>query len=77
MTQFSSSSHIRLMQPTENIVQISVVIPVYRGARFLPELVKALAQVREEWQAESVPFALCEAVFVDDASVDESYDILM
>lgn len=77
MTQFSSSSHIRLMQPTENIVQISVVIPVYRGARFLPELVKALAQVREEWQAESVPFALCEAIFVDDASVDKSYDILM
>ena len=35
------------------------------------------AGLGEEWQAESVPFALCEAIFVDDASVDESYDILM
>ena len=52
----------------------SVVVPVYRNAESLPELVHALAEVdriiREQF---ATPL---EAVFVVDASPDESYELL-
>jgi glycosyltransferase involved in cell wall biosynthesis len=52
----------------------SVVLPVYRNAESLPELVRALAEVdriiRERF---AIPL---EAVFVVDGSPDESYELL-
>jgi glycosyltransferase involved in cell wall biosynthesis len=52
----------------------SVVVPVYGNAESLPELVRALAEVdRVVRERFSTPL---EAVFVDDASPDESYKLL-
>jgi glycosyltransferase involved in cell wall biosynthesis len=55
---------------------ISVVVPVYAGAKFLPNLFTALAEVRGAWQHEARPFALNEVIFVDGAAVDESPRLL-
>ena len=57
-------------------VHVSVVVPVYRGAKYLVELVTALEGVRTEWATTCAPLSLTEVIFVDDASVDQSYQIL-
>ncbi len=55
---------------------ISVVIPVYSGADHLVALNEALARERQRWQTEGAPFELGEAIFVDDASIDSSSEVL-
>lgn len=51
---------------------ISVVVPVYCGSDYLETLVGALDSLRREWQAQAAPFFLAEAIFVDDAAIDQS-----
>ncbi len=58
------------------MARVSFVVPVYRGAPFLRELVQAFEKVRNEWETESAPMALAEVIFVDDASKDDSFSIL-
>jgi Glycosyltransferases involved in cell wall biogenesis len=55
---------------------LSTVTPVYRGGRYLHELVDALHAVRLDFRARLVPVELLEAIFVDDAAVDDSVAIL-
>ena len=57
-------------------VQISAVIPVYRGEFTLPALVKALAQVAHDWKSEGLLLDLAEVIFVDDGSRDSSAQVL-
>ncbi len=51
---------------------ISVVVPVYSGETYLPELVRQLDLVRTGWQAEEAPMDLAEVILVDDAAIDGS-----
>ena len=37
---------------------------------------EALARERQRWQTEGAPFELGEAIFVDDASIDSSSEVL-
>ena len=55
---------------------LSTVTPVYRGARYLPELVEAFQEVQRELESRQLPVELAEAIFVDDAAVDESVAVL-
>jgi polyisoprenyl-phosphate glycosyltransferase len=55
---------------------ISVVIPVYPGADHLVALTEALAREHQRWETEGTPFKLGEAIFVDDASIDSSSEVL-
>lgn len=55
---------------------LSVVVPVYQGARHLPDLVAALGRVRARLEAEEAPVRLTEAFFVDDDAIDESAAVL-
>ena len=55
---------------------LSVVVPVYQGASHLPALVEALARVRARLEGEGAPVRLAEAIFVDDAAIDESAAVL-
>lgn len=57
-------------------ISISTVTPVYAGKLYLPTLVAELAELRAKWESESAPLQLIEAIFVDDASVDNSTKIL-
>lgn len=53
-------------------MMVSVVVPVYCGSDYLAALVAALDELRREWQAQGAPFTLAEAIFVDDAAIDDS-----
>lgn len=55
---------------------LSTVTPVYRGEKYLRELVKLLADLRERFLTEGWPIALAESIFVDDGSVDQSSKLL-
>jgi len=63
--------------PPQPSVHVSVVVPVYRGASYLREVVNELEELRKEWMGSGSPLSLTEVIFVDDASVDESLDILL
>ncbi|RCW81069.1 glycosyltransferase [Paracoccus lutimaris] len=58
--------------PQPQSMMISVVVPVYCGSDYLEALVAALDELRREWQAQGAPFSLAEAIFVDDAAIDDS-----
>jgi glycosyltransferase involved in cell wall biosynthesis len=53
-------------------VALSVVVPLYRGARFLEALVAELRRLKDSWDSAGAPLALVEVVFADDAAVDGS-----
>ena len=55
---------------------VSVVVPVYSGAEYLEDLVAALEQVRDEWARDHPDVYLAEVVLVDDASIDNSSEVL-
>jgi glycosyltransferase involved in cell wall biosynthesis len=54
------------------VLTVSVVIPVYNGAKSLPELIERLNAVR----AEADSFSLAEIILVDDASSDASWAVV-
>ncbi len=57
-------------------VLLSVVIPVYQGSPYLRDLVSALSEARERFDAAGGPVRLGEAIFVDDGSIDRSEPVL-
>lgn len=59
-----------------NAVLVSLVVPVYSGAPYLPELVKSIGRVRDTWVTEAAPMRLVEVIFVDDDAIDESARLL-
>lgn len=59
------------------VAHISVVVPVYSGAAFLKDLARELDTVRSKWRDVGSPLALTEVIFVDDESVDESFELLL
>jgi glycosyltransferase involved in cell wall biosynthesis len=58
------------------LITISTVTPVYRGAATLRALVLELHRYREELVASGCPARLIESIFVDDGSTDDSSKIL-
>ena len=57
-------------------VNVSVVVPVYSGADYLEALVQQLDELRSRWIENNAPVILSEAVFIDDAAIDNSLDVL-
>jgi polyisoprenyl-phosphate glycosyltransferase len=57
-------------------ISVSTITPVYSGAKYLESLVDALVEVRDRWARSGSPLILAEAIFVDDAAIDESPGIL-
>lgn len=57
-------------------ISLSTVTPVYQGARYLRELVAELEAVRTALAREQSPLELLEAIFVDDAAIDTSAEVL-
>lgn len=69
------------LQHSEDVVRppvttVSVVVPVYCGAAYLPDLVAELDALRNEWTRQGAPFILAEAILVDDAAIDASGALL-
>ena len=57
-------------------VSISTVTPVYRGARYLENLVKKLERIKFEWENNTSILNLQECIFVIDECVDNSLEVL-
>ena len=57
-------------------IRLTTVTPVYSGEKFLPELIGRLEHLRSEWQTSEAPVELVEAIFVNDASQDDSLKVL-
>jgi len=55
---------------------VSIVTPVYSGENYLGDLASAIAAVKAKWENEKYPVQICEAIFVDDNSIDNSEGIL-
>ena len=55
---------------------VSTVTPVYAGKDYLPDLVAKIEEVRASWNMADAPIELLEAIFVNDAAIDDSLDIL-
>jgi len=59
-----------------NHLNISIVVPVYSGENYLKDLVDQISALHKKWIGENYTLQLLEAIFVDDASVDQSSKIL-
>ena len=57
-------------------VTISTVVPVYSGQNYLRELADELARLHDQWNKDNHPLQLLEAIFVDDAAIDQSSAVL-
>lgn len=57
-------------------IKLSVVVPVYSGADYLKSLAGQLDALRSRWIENNAPVSLSEAIFVDDAAIDDSLAVL-
>ena len=57
-------------------VTLSAVVPVYRGKDYLSRLAEQFVTLRERWDKDDAPMQLAEVIFVDDAAVDASPEII-
>jgi len=57
-------------------IKLSVVIPVYSGTEYLESLVRQIDALRSRWIENNAPVSLSEAIFVDDAAIDNSLAVL-
>ena len=65
------------MIPTHpETIKLSVVVPVYSGTDYLESLAQQLNTIRSQWIENNAPISLSEAVFVDDAAIDNSLEVL-
>ncbi len=58
------------------VTNLSIIIPVYSGERFLIELFNRISLLRDELISEDAPLQITELIFVDDSSIDNSEIIL-
>lgn len=57
-------------------VSISTVTPVYNGAQYLPDLVKALSNLKDTLAEAGNDIALVESIFIIDEAIDNSDEVL-
>jgi glycosyltransferase involved in cell wall biosynthesis len=55
-----------------SMIAVSVVVPVYSGSKYLPDLVNELEKLRDRWANEQAPMRIVETILVDDAAIDDS-----
>lgn len=58
------------------MLSLSIVVPVYSGAGYLRDLVGEIGKLRVQLTAKDAPFQVSEIIFVDDAAIDESSELL-
>lgn len=57
------------------MTDVSVVVPVYSGEKYLERLVEEVHALKRSWSAEGSPVNLVELILVDDAAIDNSGEI--
>jgi polyisoprenyl-phosphate glycosyltransferase len=61
---------------TKANTEISVVIPVYKGADYLLQLLESIDEVRSHFIISGLPIELSQCICVNDQAVDHSLEIL-
>jgi undecaprenyl-phosphate 4-deoxy-4-formamido-L-arabinose transferase len=69
-------STLERMQNNNEIVTLSIVVPVYSGEKYLADLVAEIAGLKSRWESAGVDLLITEAIFVLDAPVDGSAECL-
>ena len=64
------------MQKTSDLVTFSIVVPVYSGQEYLVALVDQIEKLKSKWNEAGLNLLISEAIFVLDAPVDESKEVL-
>jgi len=57
-------------------IEISIIVPVYKGADYLAELLHAVSEVKDQLDASGLPLEVSECICVDDNAIDHSLSIL-
>jgi glycosyltransferase involved in cell wall biosynthesis len=57
-------------------IKLSIIVPVYKGERFLPQLLEEISEVVIQISAVRTELDVAECICVDDGSVDRSAEIL-
>jgi glycosyltransferase involved in cell wall biosynthesis len=57
-------------------LMVTTVTPVYAGADYLETLVQGLDRLRMDWDEGNAPICLAESIFVIDAAIDDSLQVL-
>jgi glycosyltransferase involved in cell wall biosynthesis len=64
------------MNQVDVTITFSLVVPVYSGAKYLPDLVAQIDALRARWKADDLALYISEAIFVLDEPVDDSGKVL-
>ena len=64
------------MEQTNEIITLSIVVPVYSGEKYLADLVAEIAELKNRWELAAVGLLIIEAIFVLDAPMDKSAERL-
>ena len=56
--------------------ELSIVVPVYSGDQYIPELFEEIKRLRETWLNIEAPIRLSELIFVNDDAADNSPAII-
>lgn len=56
--------------------KLAVIVPVFKGEEFLAQLVHELEKLRVYFEHEDLGLIMEEAIFVDDCSLDASWEVL-
>ncbi len=60
----------------QNLTNVSFVVPVYAGDKYIDRLAASVGNVRRAWDSENSPLRLNELILVDDAAIDRSGEII-
>ncbi len=64
------------MEHPSNTITISIVVPVHAGSQYLADLVSQIDNLRNDWQEAGLDLQITEALFVLDAPIDNSPELL-
>ena len=57
-------------------ITVCTITPIYKGEKYIKELIENIAKVKKTWESTSAPMILTEAILVDDGSVDSSSTVI-
>ena len=60
----------------EQNLSLSIVIPVYKGDKYLSKLIESIANLRFILNKKNAPINIIEVIFVNDSAIDQSKIIL-
>ena len=64
------------MDSATKAIEISIVVPVYNGSRYLEMLVEKTQELQMRWKQAKSSLIIVEVIFVLDEPIDDSHQVL-